>query len=381
MGSWGCGAYCQETSQWLQLHWPQSWASINIAVKELLPIFLCAAIWGLQWHGSTVLFYCDNEAVVSRLSFLSAREPYMCHLLCCLFFFEARFRFEHRARHIAGKLNTAADAISCNFFLCPQAPGSTPSNPNSKGTNGLPHGQLHNMDLASLEGLVRGYFTGSIASRTRSSYSSAQHRYLTVCQITRSLLFHCQSTLCLYAAFLANHGLKFQSISVYLSALRYLQVSAGQQAPQRHEWPRLQYVLKGIARQQPYSGRRRLPITASIMRQLQVNCFIAFPSRHESSMLWAACCLGYFGFMRTGEFTSQSKTSPGTISFSDLAIDSHSSPSLLCIKLRKAKTDPFGNGVDIYMAKTGTTLCPVSAILDYIALRPGKGRGATSTSC
>lgn len=38
------------------------------------------------------------------------------------FFFEARFRFKHRARHIAGKLNTAADAISCNFSLCPQAP-------------------------------------------------------------------------------------------------------------------------------------------------------------------------------------------------------------------------------------------------------------------
>ena len=122
LGSWGCGAYCQETSQWLQLNRLQSWASINIAVKELLPIFLCAAIWGLQWHGSTVLFYCNNEAVVSRLSSLSAREPYMRHLLCCLFFFEARFRFEHRARHIAGKLNTAADAISCNFSLCPQAP-------------------------------------------------------------------------------------------------------------------------------------------------------------------------------------------------------------------------------------------------------------------
>ena len=91
-------------------------------------------------------------------------------------------------------------------------------------------------------------------------------------------------------------------------------------------------------------------------------------------MLWAACCLGYFGFMRSGEFTFQSKSSSGTISFSDLAIDSHSSPSLLCIKLRKAKTDPFGKGVDIYMAKTGTTLCPVSSILDYIALCP-KGEG------
>ena len=48
-----------------------------------------------------------------------------------------------------------------------------------------------------------------------------------------------------------------------------------------------------------------------VIRQLQVSCFIAFPSRHE---LWATCCLGYFGFMRSGEFTTQSNSS-GTIYF------------------------------------------------------------------
>ena len=37
-GTWGCGAAWHK--QWLQLQWPQSWQSINIAVKELVPVVL-----------------------------------------------------------------------------------------------------------------------------------------------------------------------------------------------------------------------------------------------------------------------------------------------------------------------------------------------------
>ena len=66
---------------------------------------------------------------------------------------------------------------------------------------------------------------------------------------------------CLFAAFLAHQGLKLQSISVYLSALRHMQVSADLQPSPRAEWPRLHYVLKGIARSQPGSICHRLPIT------------------------------------------------------------------------------------------------------------------------
>ena len=226
------------------------------------------------------------------------------------------------------------------------------------------------MDITALEELVRQYFACGIAKRTVSTYTSAQRRYLNFCQTYQiSPLPLSEATVCLFAAFLAHQGLKSQSISVYLSGLRHLQVSAGLQPPQRVDWPRLQYVLKGIARRQPQDPPRRLPITPAIMGQLQSALPQATSCSYEATMVWAACCLGYFGFMRSGEFTSDRTAEPAVLA-ADVAVDSHTNPTLLKVKLRRAKTDPFGKGVEIYMGKTDTSLCPVSAILSYMAVRP-----------
>ena len=67
-GIWGCGAYIPESGQWFQIRWPNPWASVNITVKELLPIVTGAAIWGSSWKGTVVLIQSDNQAVVSCLS-------------------------------------------------------------------------------------------------------------------------------------------------------------------------------------------------------------------------------------------------------------------------------------------------------------------------
>ena len=78
-------------------------------------IVMCAAVWGMNWRGVRVMFYCDNEAVVTCLNDSgSASETHLAHLLRCLFFIQAQFKFEFRAKHIAGKRNTAADALSRN---------------------------------------------------------------------------------------------------------------------------------------------------------------------------------------------------------------------------------------------------------------------------
>lgn len=202
------------------------------------------------------------------------------------------------------------------------------------------------------------------------AYTSAQKRYLSFCSAYHiPPLPLSEMSTCLFAAFLAHQGLKSQSISCYLSALRHLQVSAGHNSPQRANWPRLQYVLKGISRDQPGTSNRRLPITAKIMYQILTNSHSAFPDSFEARLFWAACCLGYFGFMRSGEFTVTG-LSPPAIQAADLAVDSHESPTLVKVTLRRAKTDPFGKGVDIYFGRTSTPICPVIGLLNYMAVRP-----------
>ena len=39
------------------------------------------------------------------------------------------------------------------------------------------------------------------------------------------------------------------------------------------------------------------------------------------------------------------------------------------IRIKQSKTDPFRQGVDVYLGRTNNNVCPVTAILPYLALR------------
>ena len=48
--------------------WPQSWVSVPIAPKELVPVIMACAVWGRAWRGKSVRVNCDNQAVVAVLN-------------------------------------------------------------------------------------------------------------------------------------------------------------------------------------------------------------------------------------------------------------------------------------------------------------------------
>ena len=156
-----------------------------------------------------------------------------------------------------------------------------------------------------------------------------------------------------------------------MSGLWHLEVSAGLQPPQRSNWPRLQYALKGIARSQPTSACRCLSITAVNMTRLQEAIPSVPRSQYEAKLLLGGHAALYFGFMRSREFTITSQLTEPAVRLSDVAIDSHHTPTLLRVRLRRAKTDPLGQGVEIFMNKSGMSLCPVVAVLSYLAVRSG----------
>ena len=76
-------------------------------------------------------------------------------------------------------------------------------------------------------------------------------------------------------------------------------------------------------------------------------------------MLWAACCMGFFGFMRAGEFTVKSAQEVDLdtcLSPMDVAVDNHTNPSMVKVHLKQSKTDPFRHGVDIFSVEPMQTL-------------------------
>ena len=57
------------------------------------------------------------------------------------------------------------------------------------------------------------------------------------------------------------------------------------------------------------------------------------------------------------------------LSMADVQVDSTVAPSVVSVTLKASKTDPFREGVTIYMGRTHADVCPVGALLGYIAHR------------
>ena len=110
-GSRGCGAVVPGVA-YFRLTWPQQWDSVGITAKELLPLVIAAGLWGRAWTGHHVLFHVDNMSVVRVVQSLNARDPLLCNMLRCFYFYAAYFQFTFSATHIPGVANVAADALS-----------------------------------------------------------------------------------------------------------------------------------------------------------------------------------------------------------------------------------------------------------------------------
>ena len=137
--------------------------------------------------------------------------------------------------------------------------------------------------------------------------------------------------------------------------------------------PRLQQVLKGIQKESAIArpARIRRPITIQIMKGIK-GVLLKKPQEFHNIMMWAACCLAFFGFLRSSEFTtpSQSDYDPEIhLSIQDLAVDNKANPQLLKVIIKQSKTDPFRQGVSLFLGRTDSTICPVRAVLPYLVAR------------
>ena len=220
------------------------------------------------------------------------------------------------------------------------------------------------------------YFTQGLAASSVRTYHSGVNRFLKFCQTAKyTPLPVSESVLCAFVSSLADEGLKHRSIKTYLSGVRFHQIKAGYSDPfQGAPFPRLEYVMKGVKRHQAKVGagsRTRLPITPSILRELK-RVWSPSGCDRDTKLIWAACCLCFFGFLRAGEMTvpSDAEFDARThLCVADIALDDNRSPALIRVTLKQSKTDPFRKGVNIFVGRTGTDLCPVAALLDYLSVR------------
>lgn len=128
-------------------------------------------------------------------------------------------------------------------------------------------------------------------------YLSAQRRYVDFCRQDGRLSPHGallpadEQSLMRFATLLADN-LNHLSIKVYLSTVRSVHIDNGFPDPLIN-CLQLQRLLRGIKRVQGSAAPKRLPITVDILQVIKRSLDL---TTRDHIMLWAACCLGFFGF-------------------------------------------------------------------------------------
>ncbi|XP_040181179.1 uncharacterized protein LOC120914567, partial [Rana temporaria] len=118
---------------WFAEPWPPEILLIpgftqSSSLFELYPVVAAAQLWGHTWTNQTVLFTTDNQATADIINKGRSRSLHIMSFLRRLVQLSLCHHFNFVCRHIPGKLNTAADALSrfnlTLFFQ--QEPGADP---------------------------------------------------------------------------------------------------------------------------------------------------------------------------------------------------------------------------------------------------------------
>ena len=204
---------------------------------------------------------------------------------------------------------------------------------------------------------IQRYYKLGSATSTWRSYNCGVCHYITFCnQANRPLVPTSESTLLLFVSYLASCNLCYPTIKAYLAGIRSLHVVTGYDVNfQSHLTSRLHQVLKGIRKDKASTllSRIRRPITRDIMLKIK-GALLKNPHSYHNIMMWAACCLAFFGFLRSSEFTipSQSSYDPEVhLSIKDVAVDNRAKPWMLKVSIKQSKTDPFRQGVTLCLGK------------------------------
>ena len=303
--------------------------------KELVQILLSCIVWGPVLAKHRALFQCDNLSLVVAICKGSSKYKVL--------------------------------------FVTPTRVSTSSTLPTPPATTG--GCSRSGLDIHRLQqDIPRYYKLGSASSKWRS-YNSGIRHYLAFCnQANRATVPTSESTLLLFIYYLASRNLSYPTIKVYLPGIRNLHVVSGHDVTIHSQLtPRLHQVLKGICKEKASTLPSSLcrPITRDIMLKIKVTLFKS-PHSYHNIMMWAACCFAFFGFLRSSEFTipTQSGYDPEIhLLPKDVAVDNRAKPRMLKVIIKQSKTDPFRQGVTLCLGKTDSQLCPVDALLPYMAVR------------
>ena len=130
----------------------------------------------------------------------------------------------------------------------------------------------------------------------------------------------------------------------------------------------VQNLKKGIARQLGSPPEQKLPITCTMLSKMK-ELLDPFNAKHIA--FWAACIIGFFGFLRKSTLLPISMVKPGDGCILRKDLDMPDCKTVV-LYIRKTKTIQCKERVLVmpYVASPGNPLCPVKALNDLLSIAP-----------
>ena len=165
-------------------------------------------------------------------------------------------------------------------------------------------------------------------------------------------------------------NLKYSTIKLYLCGIRHFYVTKGISCPlytvSGAPNTRIMMFLKSVKRNQSKETKTRLPIDDKVLRQLccalRKGCF----NNHDDALMMACLTVGFFGFLRCGEFTvNNSYDDTVNLGIEDISL----LDNRFILHLKGSKNDPYRQGKDLMIFATENELCPKQALINYLHKR------------
>lgn len=215
---------------------------------------------------------------------------------------------------------------------------------------------------------ARQLLSAGLASSTKAVYKKA----LEVFDSFRAQYDLCRtwpvslSQLEAYISYLFHRGYAYSTTATYVSAIRFQHKLRG--LPDSSSCFSVIKILEGYRRSKP-SHDTRMPITYEILVEISLKLSSVCNSQFESILFKAAYTLAFFGLFRVGELVFSSAFMADA-PLLELDIIQYEPNKSFKVRLRRSKTNQQGVPVIVPIAATGTSVCPVASMNDYLRVRP-----------
>lgn len=177
-----------------------------------------------------------------------------------------------------------------------------------------------------------------------------------------------------YIAYLSHTGISASTATTYVSGLSHFHKLYNLEDNTKSFF--VSKLLEGFKRKNPKQLDLRMPISLNILQRVIGSLSHICQSNYEARLFASAFSLAFFGLLRVGELTAETKSEPGlhVIRINDISIYNNAGVDELHLKICSSKTDQLHKSATLVIRQhANSCVCPINLLKLYLQVRQRVG--------